>query len=127
VRIPGKLGKEILEIIENERLDKDTFVKTLFEMGIVEWRKQIAIESLRDGKVTFAKTAKMARLSLWEFADLVKERKVEWVGHVENGLEKEIRKSKIAEKTMKKPRKDGFGALKGARSFTAEDEMATHE
>ena len=32
------------------------------------------------GKVTFAKAAEMVKLSLWEFADLVKQRNVEWVG-----------------------------------------------
>ncbi|MGB9854634.1 MAG: hypothetical protein ACPLRY_07535 [Candidatus Bathyarchaeales archaeon] len=34
-----------------------------------------ALLLLRDGKVTFAKAAEVAKLSLLEFADLVKQRK----------------------------------------------------
>jgi predicted HTH domain antitoxin len=54
-------------------------VRTLLELGIREWRKQTALELLRDGKVTFAEAAEIAKLSLWEFADLVKQRNIEWV------------------------------------------------
>lgn len=77
VRIPTELEKEILEIIEQEKLDKATVVRNLLEIGMVEWRKQTALEFLREGKVTFAKAAQMAKLSLWEFADLVKQHNVE--------------------------------------------------
>lgn len=79
VRIPKEIEKEILEVVERAKLDKATVVRNLLELGIAEWRKQTALELLRDGKVTFAKAAEMAKLSLWEFADLVKQRNVEWV------------------------------------------------
>jgi predicted DNA-binding protein len=59
VRIPKEIEKEILEVVEREKLDKATVVRTLLETGIVEWRKQTALELLRDGKVTFAKAADM--------------------------------------------------------------------
>ena len=93
VRIPKEIEKEILEVVEREKLDKATAVRTLLEMGIVEWRKQTALELLRDGKVTFAKAAEMAKLSLWEFADLVKQRNVEWVRYTPEEVEKEIREA----------------------------------
>lgn len=91
VRIPEEIEKEILEVVEREKLDKATVVRTLLEMGIVEWRKQTALELLRDGKVTFAKAAEIAKLSLWEFADLVKQRNVEWVRYTPEEIEKEIK------------------------------------
>ena len=81
VRVPEEIEKDILEVAEREKLDKATVVRTLLEMGIVEWRKQTALDLLRDGKVTFAKAAEVAKLSLWEFADLVKQRNVESVTH----------------------------------------------
>ena len=93
VRIPKEIEKEILEVVEREKLDKATAVRTLLEMGIVEWRKQTALELLRDGKVTFAKAAEMAKLSLWEFADLVKQRNVEWVRYTPEEIEKEIKEA----------------------------------
>jgi len=97
VRIPEEIEKEIIQMVEREKLDKATAVRTLLEMGIVEWRKQTALELLRDGKVTFAKAAEMAKLSLWEFADLVKQRNVEWVRYTPEEIEKEIKEASVAE------------------------------
>ena len=96
VRIPAEIEKELLEIIEQEKLDKATVVRNLLEMGIVEWRKQTALDFLREGKVTFAKAVEMAKLSLWEFADLVKQHNVEWVRYTPEEIEKEIKEASAA-------------------------------
>ena len=97
VRIPEEVEKEILEVVERAKLDKATVVRNLLELGIAEWRKQTALELLRDGKVTFAKAAEMAKLSLWEFADLVKQRNVEWVRFTPEEIEKELKEASAAE------------------------------
>ncbi|MCS7114434.1 MAG: UPF0175 family protein [Candidatus Bathyarchaeota archaeon] len=96
VRIPEEIEKEIQEVIEREGLDKATVVRTLLELGISEWRKQTALELLRNGKVTFAKAAEMAKLSLWEFADLVKQRNIEWVRYSPEEIEKEFKEASAA-------------------------------
>ena len=96
VRIPEETEKQLLEIIDQEKLDKATVVRNLLEMGIVEWRKQTALDFLREGKVTFAKAAEIAKLSLWEFADLVKQHKVEWVRYTPEEIEKDIREASAA-------------------------------
>jgi predicted HTH domain antitoxin len=98
VRIPKKIEKEILEVVERAKLDKATVVRNLLELGIAEWRKQTALELLRDGKVTFAKAAEMAKLSLWEFADLVKQRNVEWVRFSPEEIEKELKEASAAKR-----------------------------
>jgi predicted HTH domain antitoxin len=98
VRIPPEVEKELLEIIEKEGLDKATVVRNLLEMGIVEWRKQMSLDLLREGKVTFAEAAELAKLSLWEFADLVKQRNVEWVRFTPEELEKEFREGLAAKR-----------------------------
>jgi len=95
--IPKEVEKEILEVVERERLGKATVVRTLLEMGIGEWRKQTALELLRDGKVTFAKAAEMAKLSPWEFVDLVKQHNVEWVRFTPEEIKKEIKEASAAE------------------------------
>lgn len=91
VRVPAEVEKEINEIIEEEKQDKATVVRNLLEIGIAEWHKQTALDFLQKGKVTFTKAAEVAKLSLWEFADLVKQRNVEWVRLVPEDLEKEFR------------------------------------
>jgi len=40
---------------------------------------------------------------------------------------KKIREGEIVEITVKKVRRDGFGAFKGLALFTAEDELTGHE
>ena len=96
VRIPAEVEKELLEIIEQEKLDKATVVRNLLEIGIVEWKKQTALDFLREGKVTFAKAAEIAKLSLWEFADLVRQRNVDWVRYTPEEVEKEFREASAA-------------------------------
>ena len=98
VRVPAELEKEILEIIKKEKLDKATVVRNLLETGITEWRKQTALELLQKGKATFAKAADIARLSLWEFADLAKQRNIEWVRYEPEDLEKEFREASAAKR-----------------------------
>ena len=98
VRVPAELEKEILEVIKQEKLDKATVVRNLLEIGIMEWRKQTALELLQKGKVTFAKAAEIAKLSLWEFADLVKQRNIEWVRFAPEDVEKEFREASAAKR-----------------------------
>ncbi len=73
------MKKEILRICRHENKSRSMIVRELLERGITEWRKQCALNALNEGKITFAKAAQMAKLSLWEFADLVKQSKTEWV------------------------------------------------
>ena len=96
VRIPARIDKDIREIVEEESLDKATVVRNLLEMGVAEWRKQTALDLLQKGKVTFAKAAETARLSLWEFSDLVKERNVEWVRFPPEDVENDLKEASAA-------------------------------
>lgn len=96
VRIPSEVEQEISEIVEEEKVDKATVVRNLLEIGLAEWRKQTALDLLQEGKATFAKAAEIAKLSLWEFADLVKQRNIEWVRFTPDEVEKEFREASAA-------------------------------
>ena len=98
VRVPEEVEKEIREIINEEKLDKATVVRNLLEMGIAEWRKQTALELLQKGKVTFTKAAETTKLSLWEFADMVKQQNVEWVRYTPEEVKKEFKKASAAKR-----------------------------
>ncbi len=65
-RIPDKLEKEIIEIMNLEGLDKSTAVRKILEIGVDEWKKRRAIELYRSGKVTLWKSSQLAGLSLRE-------------------------------------------------------------
>jgi predicted HTH domain antitoxin len=96
VRVPAELEREILEITKTEKIDKATVVRNLLETGITEWRKQTALELLQKGKTTFAKAADIAKLSLWEFADLVKQHNIEWVRYTPEDVEKDFSNASVA-------------------------------
>jgi len=96
VRVPAELEKEISEIIKKEKLDKATVVRNLLETGIIEWRKQTALDLLGKGKTTFAEAADIAKLSLWEFADLVKQNNIEWVRFEPEDLEEDFKAASAA-------------------------------
>ncbi len=96
VRVPAKLDEEISDIIKKEKLDKATVVRNLLETGIAEWRKQTALELLGQGKATFTEAAGVAKLSLWEFADLVKQCNVEWVRFESEDVEKDFKQASAA-------------------------------
>jgi len=98
VRVPAELDKEISEIIKKEKTDKATVVRNLLETGVTEWRKQSAIELLTKGKVTFAEAANIAKLSLWEFVDLVKQQNIEWVRFEPEEIEKEFEEASATKK-----------------------------
>lgn len=97
VRIPEEIEKEIQIVVKQEGLDRATVVRNLLELGISEWRKQTALELLRDGKVTFAKAAEMAKLPFWDLADLLKQRNIEWVRFSCEEVEKEFKEAYPAE------------------------------
>ena len=96
VRVPVELDDEIAEIIKKEKTDKATVVRNLLETGLTEWRKQTALDLLSKGKATFAQAADFAKLSLWEFADLVKQCNVEWVRFEPEEVEKEFKQATTA-------------------------------
>ena len=97
VRIPEETEKEIHEIVEHEGVDKATAVRTLLKIGIAEWRKQTALKLLREGKASFAKAAEVAKLSLWEFADLVRQEGITWVNYAPGEIEREAQEALMAE------------------------------
>ena len=92
-RVPREIEQEIREVTDYMDVEKAQAVRIILEIGISEWKKRTALELLRDGKVTFAKAAKFAKLDLWEFADIVRDRKIEWVKIPTSELDEEVRKA----------------------------------
>jgi len=91
-RVPKETENEICNIMNLLKVEKAQAVRMILEIGISEWRKRTALELLRDGKVTFAKASKLAKLDVWDFADLVRERKVDWVKFPGEDIQDEARK-----------------------------------
>lgn len=59
-----------------EKVDKATALRKLLELGVKDWRRETALDQLREGKVTVWRAAEVAGLSLWDFVSLLEDRKV---------------------------------------------------
>lgn len=79
VRVPDELEAELEAYLEAEQLDRSTAVRKLLAEGLDEWRRDRALDQLAAGRITFSRAADLAGMSVWDFAQLAKERDVTWV------------------------------------------------
>ena len=79
-RVPEELEEELETYLQEEQLDRSTAVRKLLAEGLEDWRRERALRKLDDGEVTFARAAELAEMSVWDFAQLAKERDITWVG-----------------------------------------------
>jgi predicted HTH domain antitoxin len=78
-RVPDDLEAELDAYLEDENLDRSTAVRKLLSEGLEEWRRERALEQLAAGTMTFSKAAELAGMSVWDFAQLAKDRDITWV------------------------------------------------
>jgi predicted HTH domain antitoxin len=88
-RVPDELEAELEAYLEDENLDRSTAVRKLLAEGLQEWRRDRALEQLAAGRITFSKAAELAGMSVWDFAQLAKDRDIAWVSgeHLDDDLE----------------------------------------
>jgi len=92
-RVPREIEREIKDIMDYLGVEKAQAVRVILEIGISEWRKRTALDLLREGKVTMAKAAKLAKLDIWDFVDLVRDSKIEWVRFPVGELQEDAKKT----------------------------------
>ncbi|WP_457555117.1 UPF0175 family protein [Candidatus Pyrohabitans sp.] len=76
MRIPGEIKREIEKIAKTEHIDRSTALRMVLEKGLREWKKEIALKLLVEGKVTLWKAASIAGIPLVEMLELVEEKGV---------------------------------------------------
>jgi predicted HTH domain antitoxin len=91
VRVSEEMEQQLAEFMREEGVDKSTAVRKILERGISGWRVERALKLLGGGKITFARAAKLAGVSLWELAELVRERRIEWVYLTPQEIEREFK------------------------------------
>ncbi len=78
-RIPKELEKDLYEYMQKEKLDKSVALRKLISQGLEDWKKEIALKMLASGEVSFSKAAEIAGMDVWEFSNLVKDKKITWI------------------------------------------------
>jgi predicted HTH domain antitoxin len=76
VRIPKDIEEGLKLVIEREGLERSAALRKILEKGLKEWKKELALQLLREGKVTLWKSAKIAGVTIWEMLDLVEEKRI---------------------------------------------------
>ncbi|MHA1722383.1 MAG: UPF0175 family protein, partial [Candidatus Baldrarchaeia archaeon] len=82
------LAKSIEFLAKIKKSDKSTILRQLIERGLKEELTLVAIELLQKGEVTLWKAAEIANMSLWDFMEEIKKRKI--IIYDQEDLEKDL-------------------------------------
>lgn len=78
-RVNEKLMEDIEKFMDEEKLDKSIALRKLIAEALEEWKKERSIDLLEKGRITFTKAAEIAEMNIWDFSELVKEKKIIWI------------------------------------------------
>lgn len=78
-RIPEDVLKELETFMKEESLEKSASIRKLLSEGLQQWKEQQALKFLEEGNVSFLKAAEMSEISVWELADIVREKGIVWI------------------------------------------------
>ncbi len=78
-RIAKDLEKDIQEFVAEEGLERSVAVRKLLSIAVKEWKKEKALKKLSEGKISFLKAAEIAGMNVWDFAELIKDKKITWI------------------------------------------------
>ncbi len=75
-RIDKRLLKGIDFIAKVEMSDRGNVIRKLLRRAVHEWYLDYAIRLYKEGKISLWRAAKIARLGLWEFIEILKKRNI---------------------------------------------------
>lgn len=74
IRPTEEIEKKLEKLMNLEKTEKSTLIRKILTTGIDEELKKYALQSFKDKKISLAKAAEIADISLREMMDLVKEK-----------------------------------------------------
>ena len=98
-RIPEDMEEEIKWYAEKEKIGRTIALRKILDKGLKEFRLEYALEQLASHNVTLGRAAELAGISIWEMLDIVKKKKIDWIGLTPEAVEKDL---EIAMKLSKK-------------------------
>ena len=76
VRLEQSLVKELDNLAKTEHTDRTSILKQVLNAGIKEIKIRYALQLYQEGRVSVGKAKELAGVSLWEFLDILKARKI---------------------------------------------------
>ncbi len=93
-RIPEDLEKEIRILGRRWRAERSEIIRRLLDKAIKDFKLQNALEQLTLHKISLGKAAEEVGISIWEMLEIVKEKKIDWVGLTPEEVEKDFEMAK---------------------------------
>lgn len=88
-RIPEEDEKALSELEAELTADRSEVLRRLIRDGLTEWRKEQALEQLRDHDVTLRRAAEIADVTYLEMLSLASEEGVD-IGYTTDDLERDL-------------------------------------
>lgn len=88
-RIPEDDEKALAELQEEMSADRSEVLRRLIRHGLEDWRKQKALDQLRDHQVTLRKAAELAGVGTVEMIALAAEEGID-IGYTLEDLERDL-------------------------------------
>jgi len=76
-RTQKDLLEDALRLAKSEGRNRSDAFRDIFKVGLAQKRQRLALEKYGRGEVSMGKAAEIAGISLWEFIELVSEKKTE--------------------------------------------------
>lgn len=79
IRISENTEKDLEAVETTEKVSKSAALRKIIDMGLQQWKRERALTLLREEKISFNKAAEMAEVSVWELADILEKKGIQWV------------------------------------------------
>ncbi|MDO8459729.1 MAG: UPF0175 family protein [Nanoarchaeota archaeon] len=90
VRLGKDLEKDLVVVERKWHADRSEVIRRLLASAIKEWKINNSLEKLAAHKISLSKAAEESEISLWEMIDIVKEKKIDWVGLTTEDIERDL-------------------------------------
>lgn len=90
VRLGKDLEKELWKVEKKWHIDRSEIIRRLLAKAIHEWKIQNALEDLAAHRISLGKAAEMADISIWEMLEIVKEKRIDWIGITPEDIDRDI-------------------------------------
>ncbi len=90
LRLPRETIDKLDKIANKEQKDRSTLIRELLDDGIQEKDIEHAVELYREGQATSWKAAQNAGISLWNFLEILREKKV-LIQYSEHDLKEDLK------------------------------------
>lgn len=91
-RLTDEIDADLGLIAKTEKLDRSTVLRRLLLESIANWRMDRAVKGYQDGRLSAEQAANLARVSLWSFFDMLRQRKTPITYDTEE-LERDLRET----------------------------------